>query len=77
LKELKFKNKKAAVFGCYTWSGESTRVLRARLTDAGFDVVEPEIRCIWVPNEEELNKAVAVASRFACESPRTYRRKRR
>lgn len=61
LKELKFKNKKAAVFGCYGWSGESTKVLRARLTDAGFNVVEPEIRCNWVPNEEELNKAVAVA----------------
>ena len=40
LKELKFKNKKAAVFGCYGWSGESTIVLRARLTDAGFEVVE-------------------------------------
>jgi len=61
LKELKFKNKKAAVFGCYGWSGESTKVLRARLTDAGFEVVEPEIRCNWVPNEEEHNKAVAVA----------------
>jgi len=61
LKELKFKNKKAAVFGCYGWSGESTKVLRARLSEADFEVVEPEIRCNWVPNEEELNKAVAVA----------------
>lgn len=61
LKELKFRNKKAAVFGCYGWSGESTKVLRARLTDAGFDVVEPEIRCNWVPNEEEFVKALAIA----------------
>ena len=61
LKELKFKNKKAAVFGCYGWSGESTKVLRTRLTEAGFLVVEPEIKCNWVPKEEELGNAVAVA----------------
>ena len=61
LKELKFKNKKAAVFGCYGWSGESTKVLRARLSDAGFEVVEPEIRCNWVPVEDDLSKAAAIA----------------
>ena len=57
LKELKFKNKKAAVFGCYGWSGESTKVLRERLTDAGFEVVEPEIKCNWNPVEEDFKKA--------------------
>ena len=36
LKELRFKNKKAAVFGCYGWSGESTKILRERLNEAGF-----------------------------------------
>lgn len=66
LKELKFKNKKAAVFGCYGWSGESTKVLRERLTGAGFTVVEPEIRCNWVPVEEDVGKAVAVAKAL-CE----------
>ena len=62
LKELKFKNKKAAVFGCYGWSGESTKVLRERLTDAGFEVVTPEMKCNWVPAEEDLGKAVEVAN---------------
>jgi len=66
LKELKFKNKRAAVFGCYGWSGESTKVLRERLTDAGFKVVEPEIRCNWNPVEEEFAKAAAVAKAL-CE----------
>ena len=66
MKELKFKNKKAAVFGCYGWSGESTKVLRERLTGAGFTVVEPEIRCNWVPVEEDVGKAVAVAKAL-CE----------
>lgn len=62
LKELKFKNKKAAVFGCYGWSGESTRVLRERLTDAGFEVVTPEIKCNWTPVEEDLSNVAEVAN---------------
>ena len=62
LKELKFKNKKAAVFGCYGWSGESTKVLRERLTDAGFEVVAPEIKCNWTPVEEDISDAVDMAA---------------
>ena len=52
LKELKFKNKKAAVFGCYGWSGEGNKILREKLTDAGFDVIENEIKCNWNPTED-------------------------
>lgn len=61
LKELKFKNKKAAVFGCYGWSGESPAVLRKRLTEAGFEVVDPEIKCNWNPQSEDLDKAEEIA----------------
>jgi len=61
LSELKFQDKKAAVFGCYGWSGESTKVLRERLTHAGFAVVEPEIRCNWEPAEDSFEKAAEVA----------------
>ena len=61
LAELKFKQKKAAVFGCYGWSGEGNKVLRERLTGAGFSVVEPEVRCSWNPRPEDLDKAIDVA----------------
>ncbi len=61
LKELKFKNKKAAVFGCYGWSGESTKVLREKLADAGFEVLEPEIKCNWNPRDEDFSKAADIA----------------
>ncbi|MGD9570098.1 MAG: flavodoxin domain-containing protein [Sedimentibacter sp.] len=61
LEELKFKNKKAAVFGCYGWSGESPKILRERLTKAGFDVVEPEIKCNWNPESSDLIKAEDIA----------------
>lgn len=66
LKELKFKNKKAAVFGCYGWSGESTKVLRERLTDAGFSVVAPELKWNWTPVEAELTDAAEIAAAL-CE----------
>ncbi|MCL1879492.1 MAG: MBL fold metallo-hydrolase [Actinomycetia bacterium] len=62
LKELRFRNKKAAVFGCYGWSGECTKVLREKLTEAGFAVVEPEIRCNWNPTAEDLAQAAGVAA---------------
>ncbi|NLA57231.1 MAG: MBL fold metallo-hydrolase, partial [Corynebacterium humireducens] len=61
LKELKFKNKKAAVFGCYGWSGEGNQVLRDGLTEAGFAVVAPEIKCSWNPLPHELARARALA----------------
>lgn len=66
LKELKFKGKKAAVFGCYGWSGEGTKVLRERLTEAGFSVVETEARCLWNPREEDFHNAEEVA-RALCQ----------
>ncbi|MBW4845937.1 MAG: MBL fold metallo-hydrolase [Lachnospiraceae bacterium] len=66
LKELKYKGKKAAVFGCYGWSGEGTKVLRERLTDAGFSVVETEAKCLWNPEEADFNKAAEVA-RALCQ----------
>lgn len=62
LRELKFKNKKAAVFGCYGWSGESPKVLRAELERAGFDVVAPEIKCNWNPETSDLEKATDVVA---------------
>ena len=52
-KELKFKNKKAAAFGCYGWSGESVKVLQDRLKDAGFNVIEENIRSNWKMTEED------------------------
>ena len=54
LKQLKFKNKKAAAFGCYGWSGESVRILQERLKDAGFETIEENIRSQWNPEESDF-----------------------
>ncbi len=61
LKQLKFKKKKAAAFGCYGWSGESVKILKEKLAEAGFDVAEEELRSQWNPDEEDLDKAAALA----------------
>lgn len=56
LKQLKFKNKKAAAFGSYGWSGESVKILEDKLSDAGFDVIDSSINCQWTPTDEDLAK---------------------
>jgi len=58
MKELKFKNKKAASFGCYGWSGESVKVLNELLDRAGFEVMNEGIRNLWNPDEERQQEAI-------------------
>lgn len=65
LEELKFKNKKAAVFGCYGWSGESTKILREKVEKAGFAVLEDEVKCLWNPQDEQKEAAVALGRALA------------
>ena len=61
LKQLKFKNKKALAFGCYGWSGESVKRLEEKLKEAGFDVIEENIRIQWTPEEADLASLPAAA----------------
>jgi anaerobic nitric oxide reductase flavorubredoxin len=51
---LKFKNKKAASFGCYGWSGESVAKINGLLEKAGFLLVNQGIKCLWEPDEESI-----------------------
>jgi anaerobic nitric oxide reductase flavorubredoxin len=65
MKELKFKNKKAASFGCYGWSGESTKILNEMLASAGFDVIGDGFKNLWNPDEEAQKKAVEYGREIA------------
>ena len=62
LKQLKFKKKKAAAFGCYGWSGESVKVLQESLKAAGFQVIPGNIRAEWVAKEEDFAAIPALVS---------------
>jgi len=58
IKVLRFKNKKAASFGCYGWSGESIKVIREHLEKSGFSVINDGIRVLWNPDQESIEKCV-------------------
>ena len=55
---LKFRNKKAAAFGCYGWSGESVAKLNDLLGKAGFEVVHQGLKCLWNPDEESKDRCM-------------------
>lgn len=61
LKQLKFRNKKAAAFGCYGWSGESVKLLQDKLGEAGFAVIGENVRSQWNPEEEDFAAVSAMA----------------
>jgi flavorubredoxin len=65
MKGLKFKNKKAASFGCYGWSGEGTKALNESLKDAGFEIVDEGFKNRWNPDEQQELEAIRFGKRIA------------
>ncbi len=65
MKGLKFKNKKAAAFGSYGWSGESVKQLTKFLGEGGFEIVNDGLRLLWVPDEEGITSCVEYGRQFA------------
>ncbi len=65
IKGLRFKNKKAAAFGCYGWSGESIKVLSELLKKSGFSVINEGIRVLWNPDDESINKCIEYGKEIA------------
>jgi len=65
IKGLKFKNKKAAAFGCYGWSGESVKVLTDHLSEAGFEIINDGLKTMWQPGEVEFAQALEFGKTFA------------
>jgi len=65
IKGLQFKNKMAAAFGCYGWSGESTKIISENLKVAGFELVDDGIKVMWNPDAENVKKCIEYGSKFA------------
>jgi anaerobic nitric oxide reductase flavorubredoxin len=65
MKELKFKSKKAAAFGCYGWSGESVKVINELMANAGFEVVSEGFRNQWNPDADAQISAVEFGKTIA------------
>jgi len=62
---LGFKEKKAAAFGCYGWSGESVALITEELKKAGFTVVDDGLKALWNPDETSRNTCVDYGKNFA------------
>ena len=65
IKGMRFKNKKAASFGCYGWSGESIKIIKEHLEKSGFSVINEGIRALWNPDDESLDKCVEFGREIA------------
>lgn len=65
IKGLSFKNKKAAAFGSYGWSGESVGILEKLLSEAEFSVTAPGLKSLWTPDEAALSTAADFGKAFA------------
>ncbi|MDF1591138.1 MAG: anaerobic nitric oxide reductase flavorubredoxin [Desulfobacterales bacterium] len=65
LKGLGFKNKKAAAFGSYGWSGESIKNITKLLEDSGFEIIDQGIKALWNPNEDAVKECIEFGSRIA------------
>ncbi len=62
---LKFKNKKAASFGSYGWSGESVKMLNGLVQNAGFDLTDEGIKVLWTPDEDAKKLCIEYGKNFA------------
>ncbi len=63
IRGLRFHGKKAAAFGAYGWSGESTKMISNKLGEAGFEVVNDGLRLLWNPDTEALQQCEAFGNK--------------
>jgi flavorubredoxin len=64
VKGLKFRNKKAAAFGCFGWHDVSTKVIEDTLKESGFEILTEPLRFIWAPDEDALKQSIDYGRQF-------------
>ena len=65
IRGIGFKNKKAAAFGTYGWSGESVGILEEKLSNAKFEIVQDGLKALWMPDEEAQEACIEFGENFA------------
>lgn len=65
LKGLKPKNKLAASFGSFGWSGEAAKLVENELKTMGLDLVEEPLKIQYVPTRDSLEKCFEFGRRIA------------
>lgn len=67
LKGLKPKNRLAAVFGSYGWSGGAVASIENALKETGIEIVQPSISVKYMPDENETRACYEFGVNFAKE----------
>lgn len=67
LKGLKPKNKAAAAFGSYGWSGQAVGLLTEELKAMGLTIAHEGFKVKYIPDPEELDAARALGAKLAEE----------
>ncbi|MDR3588342.1 MAG: anaerobic nitric oxide reductase flavorubredoxin [Negativicutes bacterium] len=67
IKGMAFKNKKAAGFGAYGWSGESAKEISEKLQAAGLTIVNDPLRIMWNPDAAASENCVNFGRDFVAK----------
>ena len=65
IKGMKLKEKKAAAFGSYGWSGEAVKLITEELQKAGFEIKTEGIKVIWTPDENCIQQCAQFGENVA------------
>lgn len=68
IKGMKLKNKKAAAFGSYGWSGEAVKQITEKLKEAGFEIINDGIKQMWTPDEEMKKQCIEFGKQILGDS---------
>ena len=69
MKGLKPKNKVAAAFGSYGWSGEAVKLINHEFEQMKFEVIDPGIRIQYVPDDKGLDACHHLGKKIARALP--------
>jgi len=67
MRGLGFKDKKAAAFGAYGWSGESIAMITERLREGGFTIVNTGLKEFWAPDDQCLENCANFGRDFGIQ----------
>ena len=65
IKGMKLKNKKAAAFGSYGWSGEAPNKIIEELKKAGLEVEQNPLKLLWTPDEQMQKECIQLGEKMA------------
>jgi len=69
MKGLKPKNKIAAAFGSYGWSGEAVKLINKELEEMKFELVDPGLKIQYVPDDQGIEASYQLGKKIARALP--------